>query len=378
MNKVITINLNGRAYQLEESGFDALRAYLDDASARLENDEGKAEIISDLEQAIAEKCDKVLSPHKTVVTDDEIKRIIDEMGPVEGTKAESAAGGAEHASSHGTSNAPKRLYLIREGAILTGVCTGLAAYFDIDVTLVRVIFAVVTILTSGIGIPVYIALALILPYADTIEARAAAHGQAFKAQDIVDRAKERFEATFERVAGHRMDWGDEGTNDWKEKMKRAHAAHVNKHWKREMKQEWRKMRRDYHHPNPALGLISGALGLLWIFALLSLITTGAIFGWVVPAGIPIWVAIVLLFVVYHALTGPLRGARHSYQWQDQYYPGYDAWKGFAGVLSAIFIVIAFGWAYLHIPQVHSFVLHPVAGIKEMAAWLKQHSWLKRS
>ena len=52
MNKVITINLNGRAYQLEEDGFDALRAYLDDASARLENDEGKAEIISDLEQAI--------------------------------------------------------------------------------------------------------------------------------------------------------------------------------------------------------------------------------------------------------------------------------------------------------------------------------------
>ena len=51
MNKVVTIDLNGRAYQLEESGFDALRAYLDDAEVRLADDPGKAEIIADLEQA---------------------------------------------------------------------------------------------------------------------------------------------------------------------------------------------------------------------------------------------------------------------------------------------------------------------------------------
>src|ERR1700722_1027421 len=88
MNKVITINLNGRAYQLEESGYEALRAYLDNASANLADDPGKSEIIADLEQAIAEKCDKTLNPHKTVVSNDEIKRIIDEMGPVEGDATE--------------------------------------------------------------------------------------------------------------------------------------------------------------------------------------------------------------------------------------------------------------------------------------------------
>ena len=37
MNKVITINLGGNAYQLEEGGFDALRAYLETAAARLKD-----------------------------------------------------------------------------------------------------------------------------------------------------------------------------------------------------------------------------------------------------------------------------------------------------------------------------------------------------
>jgi anaerobic ribonucleoside-triphosphate reductase len=36
MNKVITINLDGIAYQLEEGGYDALRAYLETAAARLQ------------------------------------------------------------------------------------------------------------------------------------------------------------------------------------------------------------------------------------------------------------------------------------------------------------------------------------------------------
>ena len=87
MNKVVTINLNGRAYQLEESGYESLRAYLDEASANLADDPGKTEIVADLEQAIAEKCDKVVSPHKTVVSADEIQKIIAEMGPVEGGAA---------------------------------------------------------------------------------------------------------------------------------------------------------------------------------------------------------------------------------------------------------------------------------------------------
>ena len=55
MNKVITINLNGNAYQLEEDGFEALRTYLESAARRLEGNPDKAEIIADIEQSIGDK-----------------------------------------------------------------------------------------------------------------------------------------------------------------------------------------------------------------------------------------------------------------------------------------------------------------------------------
>jgi len=81
MNKVITLNLNGNAYQLEETGYEALRAYLETAAQRLESNPDKAEIISDIEQAIADKFRAVLGPHKTVVVTREVQAIIAEMDP---------------------------------------------------------------------------------------------------------------------------------------------------------------------------------------------------------------------------------------------------------------------------------------------------------
>src|SRR5580704_2295601 len=184
MNKVVTINLNGRAYQLEEGGFEALRAYLDDASTKLAEDPGKSEIVSDLEQAIAEKCDKVLSPHKTVVSNDEIQKIITEMGPVEGDAKKESAGDEKHEQGSGP-RAPKRFFLIREDAVFAGVCAGLAAYFDIDVTIMRVAFVALTVFTGGVWILLYLALAILVPYADTAEARAQARGEPFNAEALV-------------------------------------------------------------------------------------------------------------------------------------------------------------------------------------------------
>ena len=68
MQKVIAINLNGHAYQLDEPAYDLLRAYLDRAEVQLKDNPDREEIIADLEQAIADKCNRFLGPHKTVVT----------------------------------------------------------------------------------------------------------------------------------------------------------------------------------------------------------------------------------------------------------------------------------------------------------------------
>lgn len=56
----------------------------------------------------------------------------------------------------------KKLYRSREDKIIGGVCGGLAKYFDVDPTLIRIL-AVVSIFINGIGIIAYIIAWIIVP-----------------------------------------------------------------------------------------------------------------------------------------------------------------------------------------------------------------------
>jgi phage shock protein PspC (stress-responsive transcriptional regulator) len=57
---------------------------------------------------------------------------------------------------------PERLHRAGEGRMLAGVAMGLADYFDIDPTLVRIAFVVLTLL-GGLAVPLYIAGWLMIP-----------------------------------------------------------------------------------------------------------------------------------------------------------------------------------------------------------------------
>ncbi|MBI2287967.1 MAG: PspC domain-containing protein [Chloroflexi bacterium] len=56
----------------------------------------------------------------------------------------------------------KKLYRSRRDRMIWGVCGGLAEYFDIDPTIVRII-AVLSIFLDGAGILAYIILAIVVP-----------------------------------------------------------------------------------------------------------------------------------------------------------------------------------------------------------------------
>lgn len=178
MNKVVSVNLNGRAYQIEEHGYTSLKKYLDQAEAQLADNPDREEIIADFEQAIAEKCDELLNDNKTVVSNSEIGLIIEQMGPVDGKESEAEDDTVEQPI--------KRLYLIKEGAIIGGVCNGLATYFNIDVTVVRLVAIVLAFITSGGLILAYIVLMFLIPTAKTPEQRAAAQGKRLNTKDLLD------------------------------------------------------------------------------------------------------------------------------------------------------------------------------------------------
>lgn len=57
----------------------------------------------------------------------------------------------------------KKLYKIRSEAKISGVCAGVAEFFDLDVTIVRVIW-LFSVLGLGTGLLLYIIMAIILPY----------------------------------------------------------------------------------------------------------------------------------------------------------------------------------------------------------------------
>src|SRR5215510_11042829 len=80
MQRVVSINLNGNVYQLEENGYNALFAYLDAYDAQLKDNPNRTQMLAELEARVAEMCKACLAPHKNVVTSLEIDRVITELG----------------------------------------------------------------------------------------------------------------------------------------------------------------------------------------------------------------------------------------------------------------------------------------------------------
>jgi phage shock protein PspC (stress-responsive transcriptional regulator) len=400
MQKVITVSLNGNAYQLDEDAYGLLSRYLEQSGRALQNNPDRLEIIADLEQAIGEKCARYLGPHKTVVTGPELAQVVAEMGPVDGdpgTTSESppdanqtsnpgpsASGGSwSSASSPGGGAASgsgpsvsRRLYQISEGAVFSGVCKGLSAYFAVDVTLVRALFVAAFLLTGGLALIAYVVLMFIVPYASTSEEHAAAHGLPFNARVLVERAKEKY-AQFANSA----DWRD-SRNQWRSEWRRARAE-----WRferRRMRDEWRQHWRFGAGGAPAsaaamppgakttaanysthiitgtvlaiLGLIFAIFTIGWVLALLSLLTTGALLGWSLPHGVPFWAALIVLVVLYNAIAWPIKAMRRSIYYSVGPYQSawVEAWNGIAA-LAVVFALIWYG--YHHQPEMRNLFDH---------------------
>jgi phage shock protein PspC (stress-responsive transcriptional regulator) len=359
MKTVITVNLGGNAYQLEEPAYDALRAYLDTAARRLEPNPDKAEIIADIEQAIADKCRQCLTAHKTVVVAADVERILREMGPVEdGSGAAESNPKGQPQTAAGSAvpppPAPRRFYRIREGAMLAGVCTGLSAYLQdkvnppfllaADPVALRILFVLATVLLPGewhFLIPlIYFLLALFVPAETSGDPGAAA--SSFTAQDIIRMAKEGYYEGLKTLRDKRAH------REWKRRFKRDV-----KQWGRGFREQWHRSWPERPAPPagthialPILSLAALAWIILCLLALVSLLSDGTVFGMALPAGFPLWGALIVLFVVYHVVASPLHSFRRACFWRSwgsgAAWSGYGqlwAWEGAIRALAILFIVL---------------------------------------
>lgn len=374
MNKVITINLNGNAYQVEEGGYDALRSYLASAERTLEGNPDKSEILNDIEQSIADKCRALLGPHKTVVTAGEAARIVEEMGPVRDGSGEAEAAKPEPEAGGNPPPVRRRLYLIREGSMIGGVCNGLAAYFDFDPTIVRLVVVLLAFLTLGAVLAGYIILLLVVPYAETPEQRAAAHGAPFTAEEFVKRAREGYYRGMDA-------FGDrQARREWRRRFKREMRE-----WRRNFREEMRARHwgAPWHYPPPARGLIASlligvilvcrwAIGLVFVFALLSFLLSGTIFGFFLFAGWPFWLGLIVLIVAYGIVVAPFKILQHAVEGRGAWHD--SPFDGVVGLLALLFAV----WLACHLfPALHHLLRDLVIDLRSTGEALRSW-WNSRS
>jgi phage shock protein PspC (stress-responsive transcriptional regulator) len=173
MDKTIAVGLSGHAapYRLHEDAYDRLSRYLDRAAAGLHDDPDQAEVLGDLERSVGDKLAALLGAEDRVVTAADIDGVLEQIGAVDTGREPAADDGPAAGQAPRPTRPPgRRLHRTREGQQIAGVCAGLAEYSEIDVDWVRTLFIFAALLTAGIWILVYVAMAFILPVTSTNEA----------------------------------------------------------------------------------------------------------------------------------------------------------------------------------------------------------------
>jgi len=172
MNKVININFQGRILPIEEGAYEILKQYIDSLRIYFANEEGRDEIINDIECRVAELCEEKLKKGAICINEAAIQSIIDSIGRPADFEAqdgfEQSASKSSNANKEGSKNQQqytsgefpqKRLYRDEQNKVLGGVCSGIANYFNLDPLLVRILW----IFLIGVNIFGYIILWIAVP-----------------------------------------------------------------------------------------------------------------------------------------------------------------------------------------------------------------------
>src|SRR5215510_12637958 len=172
MKKIININLSGRVIPIEDSAYEKLQAYIESLRRYFIHEEGRDEIINDIESRIAELMNEKIRKGASSVTDADVDEIIASMGRVEDFE-KTDADSEKTTTQASTASRPDepftkkrgRLYRDNSDKILGGVASGLANYLDIDPAVIRILM-LLFVFTAGFGILLYIILWIVLPAKD--------------------------------------------------------------------------------------------------------------------------------------------------------------------------------------------------------------------
>jgi phage shock protein PspC (stress-responsive transcriptional regulator)/heme/copper-type cytochrome/quinol oxidase subunit 2 len=175
MKKIININFQGRVIPIEESAYDILQQYINSLRSYFSNEEGRDEIINDIEGRIGELFgDRLKRGNIPCITDEDVNAIIASIGRPEdfeaaegaesgnaGTYTQTAAQQQQQQNYQNNNFSRGSLFRNSDDKVLGGVCSGLANYFRIDPIIMRILF--VLFLFGGFGFLLYIIMWIVVP-----------------------------------------------------------------------------------------------------------------------------------------------------------------------------------------------------------------------
>jgi len=195
MNKIISANINGFVFSIDEKAYEKLSQYLDSIRRKGMNHE----VMTDIENRIAELFDYKIKNGKPAILDEDVVEIMaqigspEELGSEEGSQSEQTQAKSENNSyrSH------RRLYRNEDDKIIGGVCSGIAAYFRIDPMFIRIGFAA-SFFMFGTGFLLYIFLMIILPKAVTPAEKLEMRGDAVDFKNLSKTIERDFKDAYHR------------------------------------------------------------------------------------------------------------------------------------------------------------------------------------
>lgn len=194
MKKTVTINICGQMFYIDDDAYTRLRTYLDKIESTFRNKESGDEIIADIESRVVEIFNERINRDTGVVTLEMVTDVIATMGEPEQFEGEESK---EESYSVPTAmvfqKGSKRFFRDVDNRILGGVCAGIAAYFNIDVLIVRIITAILFLFTYGSVTIIYIILWIALPPARTTAQKLQMRGERININNIEKTIKDEYE-----------------------------------------------------------------------------------------------------------------------------------------------------------------------------------------
>ena len=197
MKKTFNINLGGIVFHIDEDAYDLLDKYLSNLRIHFSKEEGAEEIVHDMELRISELFSERLNEKNQVITLKDVEEIIAQMGKPEEFSDDTTQDTNEYIKEEKT---PKRLFRDPDNKVIGGVCSGIAAYFGWDVTIVRILLIILAfpIFWNGAfiikGIVLFYIIAwIIIPEANTATEKLSMKGMKVNVENIGKTVTDGFE-----------------------------------------------------------------------------------------------------------------------------------------------------------------------------------------